>query len=471
MNWFPLLQGRFEELILVYFLLLNGIYLALFLVAYFDVRAFYKGSLYADLNEIFNSPLTPGISLLVPAFNEEADIVQTVESLLHLEYPRHEVIVINDGSTDRTMAILRREFDLLPSAGGRAAPLPTEAVLGVYRSRVHRHLTVIDKRKGGKSDALNAGLNAAKHPYFCSIDADDVLESDALLRIVGHVLESPRRVVAVGGVVRVLNGCRVEKGRIAKMGLGARAIEVFQVVEYCRAFLCGRMGFSHLNAVMILSGAFAMFETELVVSIGGYRRGTVGEDMELVTRLHRRMRDEGIRDYCILFVPDPVCWTRVPDSLPQLSLQRRRWHRGLLEVLGGSLGMLGRARYGAVGLLAFPFMLVFEGWGVVLECLGYLFFLFALIFGDFDGNFVLAFFAVAVLCGTALSMAGILLGEITHRRYPELRHLLRLFAYCLIENLFYRPLTAGMRLLGVWDYLVGGGEWGVMRSSAVQAKA
>lgn len=460
------IQRGFEALILGYFLLLNGIYLVLYLVAYIDARAYNKESLYSDLNEVFQSPLTPGISLLVPAYNEESVIALTVGNILHLDYPRHEVVVINDGSTDGTMEVLRREFRLVPMDAAPDQPLKTESVLGVYRSEVHRQLTVIDKKNGGKADALNAGLNAAKHPYFCSIDADDVLERDSLLRIVGRILESPRRVIAIGGVVRVLNGCVVEKGRIKEVALGGGWLEAFQVVEYFRAFLCGRIGFSHINAVMIISGAFAMFETELVVSIGGYHRSTVGEDMELVTRLHRRVRDSGIRDYSILFVPDPVCWTLVPDSVAKLSLQRRRWQRGLLEVLGESMSMCGRARYGAVGLFAFPFMLIFEGWGVLLECLGYVFFLAAVAFGRLGGDFTLAFLAVAALCGMALSMAGVLLGEITHRRYPKIRDLLRLYVFCVLEFMLYRPLTAWMRLLGVWDHLVGSGEWGAMRSSA-----
>ena len=394
------LQRGIEELILLYFLLLNGIYLVLYLVAYIDARAYNKGSLYADLNEVFQSPLTPGVTLLVPAFNEASAIALTVGNLLHVDYPRHEVIVINDGSTDRTMEVLRREFRLVPADPALERPLETEEIICRYRSEVHRQLTVIDKKRGGKSDALNAGLNAARHPYFCSIDADDILERDSLLRIVGRILESPARVIGIGGVVRVLNGCRIEKGRIKEVSLGKNGLEVFQVVEYFRAFLCGRVGFSHLNAVMILSGAFAMFETELVVSVGGYRRNTVGEDMELVTRLHRRMRDDGIDDYRILFVPDPVCWTLAPESVATLSLQRRRWQRGLLEVLGGSIGMCGRLRYGAVGSFAFPFMFVFEGWGVVLECLGYVIFLLALVSGRLGGDFALAFLAVAALCGS-----------------------------------------------------------------------
>ena len=274
--------------------------------------------------------------------------------------------------------------------------------------------------------------------------------------------------IAIGGVVRVLNGCRVEKGRIQEVALGRSWLEVIQVVEYFRAFLCGRIGFSHMNAVMIISGAFGMFERDLVVAVGGYRRQTVGEDMELVTRLHRRMRDDGVRDYAILFVPDPVCWTLVPDSLSTLSLQRRRWQRGLLEVLGESISMCGRPRYGAVGLFAFPFMLVFEGWGVVLECLGYIIFVFALVTGRIGGDFALAFLAVAALCGIALSMAGVLLGEITHRRYPKISDLLRLYVFCVLEVAIYRPLTAGMRLLGVWDHLIGAGVWGEMRTAGAR---
>jgi len=461
-GWWSEVSVRVELVLIYYFFLLNGIYIVLSLIAFRQVYRHLLRSIYGGYEQISRSPLTPEISVVVPAYNEEVGIALTVGNLLHLDYMRYEVVVVNDGSTDGTLAELTTAFHLEPADDRGQGRLASRPIRGVYRSRRHHNLLVIDKENGGKADALNAGLDFASNPYFCSIDADVILEPDALQRVVQPIVESTRRVVAIGGIIRVANGCRVEKGRLVEVQMTGNPLVLFQIIEYFRAFLCGRTGFSSLNSLMIISGAFGTFDRGLVVEIGGYRVDTVGEDMDLVTRLHAHLRENGIRDYAVEFVPDPVCWTEVPASLRVLARQRRRWQRGLLEVLADSDRMFFNPRYGAIGLFGYPFFWLFEGWGVLLELIGYVVFLLLWLRGAIQSDYVIAFFFVAFLCGATLSLSGILLGEMTPKPYPKVRHWLMMLAFALIENLGYRQLSSLLRLLGIWDYVRGKRGWGRM---------
>jgi cellulose synthase/poly-beta-1,6-N-acetylglucosamine synthase-like glycosyltransferase len=461
-DWISGILHAVDVTVIYYFFFLNGIYLLLSLVAFREIYQHLLRNIYGGFESLAHSPLTPPVSIVVPAYNEEVCIGLTANNLLHLDYMRYEVIIVNDGSTDRTLEELRRQFRLVPAPTPPETSLKTSPVRAVYRSELHHNLIVVDKDNGGKADALNAGLALARHPFFCSIDADAVLEHDALQRVIRPIMESPVRVIGVGGIIRVSNGCRVEKGRITKIDLSLSPLPVFQVVEYFRAFLCGRTGFSRFNALLIVSGAFAVFERDLVLAIGGYRKETVGEDMDLVTRLHAYMREHDLHDYRIDFVPDPVCWTEVPSSLRVLSRQRRRWQKGLLEVLSENTRLLFNPRYRGLGLFAYPFFLIFEGWGIVLEVLGYIVFLLGWWFNALEPDFMLAFLAVAILCGTMLSLTGVLLGEMTPRSYPKARQWLRLIAYAVIENFGYRQLISVLRLLGTLDFIRRRGEWGRM---------
>lgn len=468
--WWSEVGVRLELVLIYYFFLLNGIYILLSLIAFRQVYSHLMRSIYGGYEHISRSPLTPAVSIIVPAYNEVVSIALTVGNLLHLDYMRYEVIVVNDGSRDGTLAELRKTFHLEPSEEVGQGRLKTRPVRGVYRSRRHHNLTVVDKENGGKADALNAGLDFAVHPYFCSIDADVIMESDALQRVVQPIVESSKRIVAVGGIVRVANGCRVQKGRVTEVHMSGNPLVVLQIVEYFRSFLCGRTGFSRLGCLMIISGAFGVFERALAVEIGGYRTDTVGEDMDLVTRLHAHLRERGVFDYAVQFVPDPVCWTEVPATLRVLARQRRRWQRGLLEVLSENKRMLFNPDYGVVGMIGYPFFWLFEGWGVLLELVGYLFFILLWLRGAIQSEYVIAFFFVAFLCGTALSLCGILLGEMTPQAYPKLRHWCMMVAFALIENLGYRQLTSLLRLLGIWDYLLGHGGWGRMEREGLRER-
>ena len=450
----------FGDLLLAYFLTLNTIYLLFAVIAFFELRRHRRRWTARDLDVIVRSPATPPISLIVPAYNEEATIGQSLRSLLLLNYPAYEVVVVNDGSTDGTLQAAVDAFALVHADAASERMLETQPVRGVYRSLVHRELLMIDKANGGKADAINAGVNAAKHPLVCVIDADSLLEEHALTRAVLPFLEDPTT-IAAGGIIRIANGCRVEDGRVVSVGLPSSALACFQITEYLRAFLVGRVAQSVMNGLLIISGAFGLFRRDALLAVGGFRTDTVGEDMEVVVRLHRLFRERGEK-YRIVFGPDPVCWTEVPERLDTLARQRNRWQRGTLQTLSRHRRMLFNPRYGPVGLFATPFFLIFEALAPLVEAGGYVVTLVALLFGWLDWRFAELLFLAAVVYGALISVAAVILEEVSFRRYPRLTDLLRLAMYGVLENFGYRQLTLWWRLRGTFDFLRGRSEWGPM---------
>src|SRR5467141_1520580 len=342
-----------NHLLFWYYLASNFAYLLMLMIALKTSAAHQRNLESHRLSWINDSPMAPPIAIIAPAHNEEGSIRVAVRNLLELDYPELEIIVVNDGSEDRTLEEMREEFRLRPVRAVYIPEVESAPVRGLFRSEVNASLLVIDKEAGGsKADAVNAGLNAANSPYVCIVDADSVLERDALLRIMLPVLADPKRVVAVGGIIRVLNGSEITKGNLRRVRLPRKSIEVIQVIEYLRAFLIGREAWSQGNMLTIISGAFGLFRTDLVREVGGYRSRAIGEDFDLVARLHRHMLENGA-DYHIRFVPDPMCWTEVPSDLKSLGRQRARWQKGLLDVLWPNRDMLFRPRYGRIGCFAF----------------------------------------------------------------------------------------------------------------------
>ncbi len=446
---------------LAYFAVLNLIYLAFTGIAWRSLAQHLRARGHAPDDEVFTSPVTPPVSVLVPAYDEAPTIVESIRSLLSLRYPQHEVIVVNDGSTDETLERLKEEFDLVPVRKALRFLLPTAPIRGAYVSRRHRNLWVIDKENGGKADALNAAVNASRYPYVCAIDADAILEEDALLRVARPIIEEPEVVVATGGIVRIANGCRIDHGRVLDVRLPRSRLATLQVLEYFRAFLIGRVGWSRMNALLIISGAFGLFRRSLVETVGGYSRDTVGEDIELVVKLHRHLRERDER-YRIEFVPDPVCWTEVPETMAQLSRQRRRWHRGLGETLWRHRRVTANGRYGWLGTVAIPYFLLFEFVGPVIELLGLPAILVWWIFGELELVFLVGFFVVAVLLGIFLSLAALTLEEHSFRRHRQGREIARLIGFAFVENIGYRQLLAFWRFVAFVDLARGRADWGEM---------
>jgi cellulose synthase/poly-beta-1,6-N-acetylglucosamine synthase-like glycosyltransferase len=445
---------------LCYFVALTLGYLALNLLALGTLLGHMRESALDDLPRTHTGLETP-VSILVPAYNEEASIVASVRSLLQLAYPEYEVVVINDGSKDGTLAALKAAFELEPYVESAPPRLATRPVRAGFRSRLHPNLRVFDKENGGKADALNVGINVARFPLFCGVDADSILQRDSLTRVVGP-FDEDARTVATGGTVRVANGCTVEAGFLTGIGLPRSPLALFQIVEYLRAFLFGRLGWSPLNALLIISGAFGVFRREVVISVGGYRSDSIGEDMELVVRLHRELRARG-DEYRIRFVPDPICWTEVPEDLATLRNQRIRWQRGLSESLMANRSLCCARGSGAVGWLAFPFMIAFEWLSPAIELAGYIFMVLAWALGAVSGEALFAFLFVAVMLGILLSVLALLLEELSFHLYPRGRQLLLLFGVAVAENLGYRQLNSWWRLIGLWRWATNArSHWGVM---------
>ncbi len=451
----------FNRLAIYYFALLNGVYVILFLVSLVEVVRFVKRTFFSDYEQILKSEMTWPVSIIVPAHNEARNIVETVRSLLNVNYGQFEVIVVNDGSTDGTLKRLVATFDLKRTDKIYRRTLPTGAVSGLYATLDLPNLLVVDKERGGKADALNTGINVSRYPLYCSVDADSVIEENALLRVVKPFMEHPEEMVAVGGIVRIANGCEVREGRVARIGLPKKALPIFQVVEYLRAFLSGRIGWSTLRSLLIISGAFGLYRKSDVIAVGGYDRWSETEDLELVLKLHDYLHGQG-RKYRIVFVPDPVCWTEVPNTFRVLARQRNRWHRGLLQSLWRHRGMVFNPRFGVIGSLALPYFVLFETLGPFVEILGYVMIALSWFLGLLNADFFLLFLIFAVFFGVFLSVAAVLLEEISFRRYPGWEHLAMLVIFGVLENFGYRQVLSLFKVKAFWDFLLRRRAWGRM---------
>lgn len=443
-----------------YFLLINGSYLlihgAAFVGAWRDKR---ERSVEAPYN-LHESPFVPGIAVILPAYNEAPVIASSIRSLLSVEYPDFEVVVVNDGSTDETLARVRSEFDLERVDAGYPLDPPCEPITDVYRAS-DANLVVLDKENGGKADALNAGLFFTDQPLFCAVDADTIIERSALLEVVRPFLRDPERMLATGGTVRVANGCHIRDGVVKRVGLADSRLVNLQTMEYLRAFLSGRIGLSVLNSLLIISGAFGLFRTSAVREIGGYSTDSITEDMELIVRLHRHFAERD-RDYRVEFIPDAVVWTEAPESRAVLARQRSRWYRGLLESLLAHRGMIGRRKYGTVGLVALPFFVLVEALGPLIEGLGYVLIPVAFFLGVLNVPFFVLFVAVALGLGTLMSWLSALTEVVSYRRYTRPRDIVAILGYGVAENILYRQWKALVAWRALVQFIRGDQSWGEM---------
>jgi cellulose synthase/poly-beta-1,6-N-acetylglucosamine synthase-like glycosyltransferase len=448
-----------DMLILVYFLALNSFYALLLFLSIPEIWAHWHLADDDYFQQLLGSDALPPISILVPAYNEEKTIVSSVLSFLTLEYPRHEVVLVNDGSKDGTMAELIREYDLYQVPPAVTVHIPTKTVHAYYRSRRHSKLLCIDKSNGGKADSLNAAMNAARYPYVLAVDADTLIDRDALMRLarpflIGH------EVAAVGGTVRVANACRVEHGRVVEARVDRRWLPGIQTVEYLRAFLFGRLGWNRLGGNLIISGAFGLFKREYMAAIGGYVTDSVTEDMDLVVRLHRYLRENKKKD-SVMFIPDPVAWTEVP-SVGVLNRQRERWHRGLIATMWQHKRMLFNPKFGRVGMISMPFFVFGEMLAPGIELLGYLGFGLGLAFDMVDVSLALMFIFASLIYGLLLSVWAVVLEELTFRKYPRTGDVYMLLLFAVLETFGYRQLTVWFRFKAFWKFFRRDRSWGEM---------
>ncbi|KMJ55802.1 glycosyl transferase, partial [Bacillus sp. LL01] len=427
-NIFNSIMWFFGWTITIYMLIVIGFYTFLLVISLFQIRKEYRLDKQEAHDDYLQDDFTKPVSILVPAFNEEAGVIESVRSLVSLKYPETEIIVVNDGSTDQTMAFMIEHFHMKKVDKVIRKQLECEEIKGVYQSAILPNLLLVDKVKGGKADALNAGINVSKYPYFCSIDGDSILETDSLLKVMKPIIHSGGEVIASGGSIRIANGCEIELGSVLKVGLSKNPLLVMQVIEYLRAFLMGRVGLSRHNMLLIISGAFSVFSKKWAIEAGGYSKHTVGEDMELVVRIHGLIRKRKLKKR-LEFVADPVCWTEAPDSLKTLQRQRSRWQRGLLESLWTHKKMTFNPRYGLVGTVAFPYFWFVELIGPIVELGGYLFVLLSFFLGDVYLEMAILLLLLMVVYGSLFSMMSVLLEVWSMNQYPRVRDVMKLYLY------------------------------------------
>lgn len=452
------LSDYLSTIIIIYFVLTNGVYTVLMGISLYAVTLHARHARGQRHLHIADSPATPPVALVVPAHNEERAIVGTVLSLLDMDYPEKEIIVVDDGSTDGTVQKLIERFQLEAMDLVYREVVPASAPFAFYHNPALPELLVISKPNGGKPDAINAGINMARSPYFCTVDADSIIMRDALLRLMAPVVASAVPTVVSGGVVRIANGCRFEGGRVAEIDLPPTWIERCQVVEYTRTFLFGRPGWNLLGATFICSGAFCLFHRETVVEVGGFSTDTVTEDVDIIATLHRHLRRHR-RKYRMVFTADPVCWTEAPHSLAMLGRQRRRWQLGLTQTVMKHNDMVFNPRYGTLGMISMPFHAYMEALGCVVEAAGTVFVPFSFLIGAMPLSLFVLIMLLAVGYGTLLSMGSVLLAELNLYRYPRIRQVLILMLYSVVEGVGYRQIMAFFRAQGVLQYFSGVKKW------------
>lgn len=452
---------------IIFYIYANSTYLVLLVIAFKTIR---EERLKSPLliKQLKSTPpkFAPTISLVAPAYNEEKSIVASVKSFLSLNYPSFEIIVVNDGSKDKTLQILKDVFKLEEENIFKDPRLDYKTIKGTYRSTIHPQLVVVDKENGGKADANNAGIAVARNPIFCAVDSDSILEEDALLRIAAPFFEKPEETVASGGTIRVLNGSTTKNGRVIIQKLSLHPLIMYQNVEYIRAFLCGRVGWNALNATLVISGAFGLFNREAVVAAGGYDHGSIGEDMELVVRLHQTCT-ELKQPYRVVFLPDPVCWTEVPSDIKSLGRQRTRWQRGLADTLTRNKKLF-HPKYKTMGLYTIPYYYMVELWGPVFELLSWSAVIAGYFLGIINTQMIWLFFLIGLIFAMLMTVFAVLIEELYFRKESRIQEFLWLVFYGFIETFGYRQLTSYWRLKGLIFYLRGTKHvWGEMKRKGI----
>lgn len=456
-------------LILLYMAIVISSYSSMLLLSVRHLRRNYKIDK-RELDETYiDSFYSKPVSIIIPVHNEEAGVIDSISSILNLRYPQTEAIIVNDGSTDETEASIISAFRMVRVTTKAAGRLKTKAIISQYRSEIHPNLWLLTKEQGGKADALNAGINIAKYPYFCSVDGDSILAENSLLRIMRPIMMSNGDVIGAGGNVRIANGQHIEMGSVSQEGLSKNTLVTMQAAEYVRAFLMGRTALGLFNMNLIISGAFSIFSKEWVVEAGGYATNTIGEDMELVVRLQLLARRKKMKKR-IAFVSDPICWTEAPESVGVLHKQRRRWHQGLIESLWKNRKALFNPKYGSLGLVAFPYYWIVECLGPIIELAGYIYVVILYFQGGLYYEFSLLLMLLFILYGSLFTAASVLLEAWSMNSYPKTKDIAKLFFLSLTEVFWYRPMTLLWRFEGLIRFAMGKKDWGKMKRVGLSRK-
>ena len=455
----------FINFVFVFTIIIIVLYVLLGIFSSLALRTYLRKNSYVDYNTVADSPLAPSVSIIAPAYNEEKSIVNNVKTLLGLHYRNYEVLVVNDGSSDDTFKLIEENFDLVKVDYFFSYRIKCAEIKGVYKSTnpLFKRLTVVDKvNVGNKSDAINAGLNIIKNDLVVTIDADSIIEPDALSKLVKPFLEEKdKKVIGTGGVIRVLNSCEVENGKVKQVNLPKKFLPRLQVLEYTRAFLLGRMAWSKLDGLMLISGAMGMFDRETMIKVGGYDSSVIGEDMEVVLRMRKYMADQK-KKYIVTYIPDPLCWTEVPEDLKSLGQQRTRWTRGLIDSLMKHKDIFLNSKYGKLGMLGYPFWFIFEWLAPLAAFSGILYTIFLAITGAMNWPFFLILTAFIYSFSIALSTWSVLFEEITFHKYRRKRDVVRLVLTSFIEPFMY-VILAWFSVKGNIQHIFKTGGWGKIK--------
>lgn len=472
MNWWILILEAFAFGIFLYSIVLFAFYVFIGIFSIGETRKYIHQNRVTDYRMIASSLHAPSVSIIAPAYNEGLTIVDNVRSLLSIYYYNLEVIIVNDGSKDDSLQKLIDAYQLEKIDFFVPRQIPTKDIRGVYKSRnpVLRKVVVVDKENGGKADALNVGINIAGNDYIICIDVDCVLEQDAILKMVKPFMEATsKRVIASGGVIRIANSSIVENGSLVKVKLPAEYLPRMQTLEYIRAFLLGRMAWSRLNGLLLISGAFGAFDKEIVIECGGYNRNTVGEDMELVVRMRRFMEERKV-PYKVTYIPDPLCWTEAPASYKVLGRQRNRWIRGTFETLKFHRIMFFNPRYRLLGMLSYPYWFFFELLAPVIEFLGFVAFLVMVLAGLVDWELFFSLLAVVIGFNYLYSVFAVYMEVKTYNQYRRRTDIAKLLLTSLSEPFNFHPFVVWSSIRGLVDIFRKRHSWGDMAREGFDKK-
>ena len=454
-----------QSFFLIYAICIISFYLWLAAVSARELIKNVREAKTANFDALLNSPFAPMISLLAPAYNESLTIVDNIKALLGLYYQNFEIIVINDGSKDDSLEKTIAAFDLEKVPYAIDYKIPCQEIRGIYKSskKAYSNLTVVDKQNGGKADALNAGINIAKGDYFISIDVDSIIDPHALKKLIKPFLEaSDEKVIAAGGVIQIANSCVIENGQLVEVNVPQNIIPRFQVIEYSRSFLMGRLAWSRLDGLLLISGALGLFDKEVVINCGGYYTKTVGEDMELVVRMRRYMADRGEK-YKVVYISDPLCWTEAPSTLKVLGTQRNRWTRGTIDTIMLHRKIFLNPKYGFMGMVSHPYWVLFEWLAPIIEFLGIIYFIVIALLGNANWPFFYVMFGFVYFFAIMISTYAILFDHLSYNRYKKKRMIIKLLMTTWLEPFIYHPLVVYWGLRGNYDYFVKKKKsWGKM---------
>ncbi|OYD45404.1 glycosyl transferase [Sphingobacterium cellulitidis] len=451
-------------LFLIYSIGIFSVYTWIALFSYGAVLRYKHGNIFTDYSIIASNPNAPSFSLIAPAYNEGMTVVENVRSLLSIYYHKLEIIIVNDGSKDDSIARLIEAYQLEKVSYIIPGNIPTKEVLQVYKSKnpAFKKLIVVDKVNGGKADALNVGINISKSDYIVCIDVDCIIEQDAILRLAKPFMEqTDKRLIACGGTIRLANNCKVENGKVVEVNLPKSWLGRSQALEYIRAFVLGRMAWSRASGLILISGAFGAFDKEIVLACGGYDPNTVGEDMELVVRMRRYMKESKL-PHQVITIPDPLCWTEVPEDKAVLKKQRNRWMRGTMETLWKHRKMMFNPRYGKMGMLSLPYWFFFEFLGPFIEFSGYIIFWIFLFAGLLNWTFFLALFALVLFSSILYSVYAISVDLVSYQVYTKRKDLTKLILTAVIEPFYFHPIVTMAGIRGMIDYFRKNNSWGEM---------